>query len=88
MMSCQDEREDITNDSKRIKTIKNRSKGTKQEIKILKWRLRKLFNVLGKWDVSIVLKIVQCKSKQLPHLLHDLKDNYICDNEELIKAFW
>ena len=83
-----DEIEVITNDSKRIKTIKSRSKGTKQESKILKWRLRKLFNVLVKWDVSIVLKIVQCKSKQLPHLLHDLKDNYICDNEELIKAFW
>ena len=83
-----DEIEVITNDSKRIKTIKIRSKGTKQESKILKWRLRKLFNVLVKWDVSIVLKIVQCKSKQLPHLLHDLEDNFICDNEELIKAFW
>ena len=34
-----DEIEIITNDSKRIKTIKNRSKGTKQESKILKWRL-------------------------------------------------
>ena len=50
-----DETEVITNDSKRIKTIQNRSKGTKQESKILKWRLRKLFNVLVKWDVSIVL---------------------------------
>ena len=37
-----------------------------------------------KWDVSIVLNIVQCKSKQLPHLLHDLKDNYICDNKEIL----
>ena len=53
-----DEIEVITNDSKRIKTIKNTSKGTKQESKILKWRLRKLFNVLVKWDVRIVLNIV------------------------------
>ena len=83
-----DEIEVITNDLKRMKTIKNTSKGTKQESKNLKWRLRKLFNVLVKWDVSIVLNIVQCKSKQLPHLLHDLKDNYICDNEELINVFW
>ena len=41
-----DEIEVITNDSKRIKTIENTSKGTKQESKILKWRL--LFNVLVK----------------------------------------
>ena len=53
-----DEIEVITIDSKRIKTVKNRSKGTKQDSKIFKWRLRKLFNVLVKWDVSIVLKIV------------------------------
>ena len=59
-----DEIEVITNDSKRIKTIKNTSKGFKQESKILRWRLRKLFNVLVKWDVSIVLNIVQCKSKK------------------------
>ena len=78
----------MTNDSKRIKAIKKTSKSTKQESKILKWRLRKLFNVLVKWDVSIVLNIVQCESKQLPHLLHDLKDNCICDNEELINVFW
>ena len=79
--------DDITNDSKRIKKNKITSKGTKQESKILKWRLSKLFNVLVKWDVSIVLNIVQCKSKQLPQLLHDLKDNFICDNEELINVF-
>ena len=83
-----DEIEVITNDSKRIKTIKNTSKGTKQKSKILKWRLRKLLNVLVKWDVSIVLNIVQCKSKQFPHLLHDLKDKYIFDNEEHINVFW
>ena len=77
----------ITNHSKRIKTIKNTSKGTTQECKILKWRLRQLFNVLVKWDVSLVLNIVHCKSKQLLHLLHDLKDNYICDNEEFKESY-
>ncbi len=73
---------------KRTKTLKTRKQQTKDSQKLLSNRVRKLYNVLIRWDAKIIEYMKSSKQSSLSGLLHKFRDTLICDNSELTQLFW
>ena len=85
---CDVEFANISNPERRIKTLKSEKEMSTSRTKTIKVRIRKLFNVLVKFDISILERLQLFHDNQLKELLHTLRDTFISDNEELMKLFW
>ena len=58
---------------------------THQQINV---RIRQIFNIFVKFDPNVITKIIYANDRELNHLLHNLRDVFICDNTELVCKFW
>ena len=72
----------------RTKLLKTKCLINNKTHKQINVRIRQLFNIFVKFDPNVITKMVNANDRELNHLLHNLRDVFICDNTELISKFW
>ena len=75
------------NDAKRLKSLPTILKLTKQNRRWLTVRVRLLYNVLAKFDETMIRKAIDCEQQNWNDFLHKVRDNYILDSEVLNYVF-
>ena len=68
--------------------VKNSELRTSESQKLIYTRVRKLHNILNRWDENITNSLRMVSNKSLNALLHKYRDTIICDNDELTNMFW
>ena len=79
---------EINFEGKRKKMLKNSKLRTSESQKLIYTRVRKLHNILNRWDENITNSLRMVSNKSLNALLHKYRDTIICDNDELTNMFW
>ena len=83
-MLTEDEIASFFDSSIRTKLLKTRCVISNKTHKQINIRIRQLFNIFVKFDPNVITKIIHANDRELNHLLHNLRDVFICDNTELV----
>ena len=84
----EDEVASFFNPSIRTKILKIRCLINNKTYKQINVRVHTLFNIFVKFDANVITKIIFANDRELNHLLHNLRDVFICDNTELVSKLW